>query len=61
MLKSLQQEINDRTEQYDELNRRHRELTPEQTLDLKRLHEDQGTLADLARDLTRPKKDDGEE
>jgi hypothetical protein len=61
MLKALQQEINDRTEFYDELRRRNKELTLEQQAELNRLHEDQGTLADLVRDLTRPKKEDGEE
>jgi hypothetical protein len=61
MLKALQQEINERTEFYDELRRRKKELTPEQKTDLDRLHEDQGTLADIVRDLTRPKQDDGED
>jgi hypothetical protein len=61
LLKTLQQEINDRTEALDELRRRHKELTPDQTAELKRLAEDQGTLADLVRDMTRPRRDDGEE
>ena len=61
MLKSLQEEINERTEYFDELRRRETPLTPEQDAELTRLETDQGTLADLARDLTRPKKDDGEE
>jgi hypothetical protein len=61
MLKALQQEINERTEFYDELRRRKKELTLEQKADLDRLHEDQGTLADIVRDLTRPKQDDGED
>ena len=61
MLKSLQQEINERTEALDELQRRNQKLTPEQTAELKRLGEEQGTLADLVRDMTRPKRDDGEE
>ena len=61
MLKALQEEINERTEYFDELNRRGKELDPEQTAELDRLHDDQGTLADLVRDLTRPKKDDGED
>ena len=34
---------------------------PNRTPNSTRLETDQGTLADLARDLTRPKKDDGEE
>jgi hypothetical protein len=61
MLKSLQEEINERTEYYDELLRRKRELSPSQHEELERLQTDQGTLADLARDLTRPKKEDGED
>ncbi len=61
MLKALQQEINDRTDVFDELRRRNKTLTPEQTAELERLQTDQGTIADLARDLTRPKHDDGEE
>ncbi len=61
MLRSLQQEINERTDTFDELSRRQKELDPEQTAERDKLHEDQGALADLVRDLTRPKKDDGEE
>ncbi|WP_435016661.1 DUF4175 family protein [Tundrisphaera sp. TA3] len=61
MLKMLQQEINERTDFFDELLRRHKELTPEQTAEIDQLHQDQGSLADLVRDLTQPKKDDGEE
>jgi hypothetical protein len=61
MLKSLQEELNERTDFFEELRRRKKELTPEQTAELDRLHDDQGTLADIARDLTRPKRDDGED
>ncbi|MDR3634404.1 MAG: DUF4175 domain-containing protein [Isosphaeraceae bacterium] len=61
MLKSLQQEINERTEFFDELRRRNKPLSPEQTAELERLQTEQGTVADLARDLTRPKRDDGED
>ena len=61
MLKSLQQELNERTDFYDEMLRRQKELNPDQTAELDKLHVDQGALADLVRDLTRPKKDDGEE
>ena len=61
MLKTLQQEINERTESFDELRRRNQKLTPEQTGDAERLANDQGALADLVRDLTKPKRDDGEE
>lgn len=61
VLKSLQEEINERTDFYDELRRRKKALDPTQTAELERLETDQGTLADLARDMTRPKKDDGED
>ena len=61
MLKSLQQEINERTEFFDELARRKKKLTLEQSTELDRLHQDQGTLADLVRDLTKPKKSDAED
>jgi hypothetical protein len=61
MLKALQQEINDRTEFFDELLRRKKTLTPEQSAELESLHQDQGTLADLVRDLTKPKQSDAEE
>ena len=61
MLKTLQQEINERTEALDELRRRNKELTPEQTREAERLATDQGALADLVRDMTRPRRDDGEE
>jgi hypothetical protein len=61
MLKALQEEINERTEYFDELRRREKGLTAEQDAEIQRLEVEQGTLADLARDMTRPKKDDGEE
>jgi hypothetical protein len=61
MLKTLQQELNERTEQFDELSRRNQKLTPEQAKEAEQLSTDQGSLADLVRDLTRPKRDDGEE
>ena len=61
MLKALQEEINGRTEFFDELKRRGKELKPEQAAELDALQEEQGTLADIVRDLTKPKKDDGEE
>ena len=61
VLKSLQEELNERTDFFDEVRRRQPELTPEQTAELDKLHEDQGNLADLVRDMTRPKKPDGEE
>jgi hypothetical protein len=61
MLKSLQQEINERTEALDELKRRNHELSPDQTAELRQIGEEQGTLADLVREMTRPKREDGEE
>ena len=61
MLKTLQQEINERTESFDELRRRNQKMTAEQTREIERLANDQGVLADLVRDLTRPKRDDGED
>jgi hypothetical protein len=61
MLKTLQQELNERTEAFDELCRRNQKLTPEQVKEAEQLATDQGSLADLVRDLTRPKRDDGEE
>ena len=61
MLKALQEEINERTEYYDELRRRKKELTPAQDGELQRLETDQGTLADLVRDLTKPTHEDGED
>ena len=61
MLRTLQQELNERTEAFDELRRRNQKLTPEQTKEAEQLATDQGSLADLVRDLTRPKRDDGEE
>ena len=45
----------------DELKRRGKELKPEQTAEIDKLQEEQGTLADIVRDLTKPKKDDGED
>jgi chromosome segregation ATPase len=61
LLKTLQQEINDRTEALDEKKRRNQKLSPEQTTEIQQLGEEQGVLADLVRDMTRPKRDDGEE
>ncbi|MGO9470050.1 MAG: DUF4175 domain-containing protein [Isosphaeraceae bacterium] len=61
MLKALQQEINEKTETLEEVKRRKGKLAPEQIAELERLAGDQGVLADLVRDMTRPKRDDGEE
>ena len=57
MLKALQQEINERTEFFDELKRRGKTLTAEQNSEIESLRNDQGALADLVRDLTKPKSD----
>ena len=46
---------------FDELQRRNKTLTPGTDRRAQRLGEEQGVLADLVRDLTRPKRDDGEE
>ena len=61
MLKLLQEEINERTEQIDTARVRNKGLTPTQEQELARLQDDQRGVADLARDLTRPKRADGEE
>ena len=57
----MQQEVNDRTEELDELKARGKKLTAEQESELERLSEAQRGIADLARDLIKPKHDDGEE
>ena len=61
MIKALQEEINDRTDALDELKRRGKEPTPEQVAEAERLSEDQGALADIVRDMSRPRRDDAEE
>jgi hypothetical protein len=61
MLKWLQEEINTRTEEIALVRERKAELTPEQEAELTQLRDEQGRIADLARDLTRPQRDDGEE
>jgi hypothetical protein len=61
MLKQLQQEINERTELFDDLRRRPNGLTEAQEAELKTLEEEQRAVGDLARDLTRPRRDDGED
>jgi hypothetical protein len=61
VLKNLQIEINDRTEAIDEIKTRKKTLTPEQQAELDGLADDQRQIADLARDLTKPKKSDGEQ
>jgi hypothetical protein len=61
MIKALQEEINDRTEAIDELKRRGKEPGPKQVAEADRLAEDQGVLADIVRDMSRPRRDDSEE
>lgn len=61
MLKALQQEVNTRTEELDEIKRREKTLNDAQLEEIRRLQDEQGTIADLTRDLTKPRKTDGED
>jgi hypothetical protein len=61
MLKGLQEEVNQKTEAIEEARRRTGGLTPEQVKALDRLAEEQGGLADIMRDMTRPRRADGED
>ncbi len=54
MLKSLQIEINGRTQELAETRDREKRLSPAQEKELQSLSEEQGTLADLVRRLTQP-------
>ena len=60
MLKRLQTEINNRTGEYDTMVNGGQKLTLEQKNDLESLKTEQGRLADLLRDLSKPKRSDGE-
>ncbi len=60
MLKRLQTEINNRTNEYDKMASGGQKLTGEQKADLDSLKTEQGRLADLLRDLSKPKRSDGE-
>ncbi len=60
MLKRLQTEINNRTGEYDKIEKGGQKLTLEQKTDLESLKTEQGRLADLLRDLSKPKRSDGE-
>jgi hypothetical protein len=60
MLKRLQTEINNRTGDYDKIVKGGQKLTLEQKNDLESLKTEQGRLADLLRDLSKPKRSDGE-
>ena len=60
MLKRLQTEINNRTGEYDKMVNGGQKLPLEQKTDLESLKTEQGRLADLLRDLSKPKRSDGE-
>ena len=57
LLKLMQQDLNERTRGIAELARKQKQLTPEQQQDLSALGEEQGRLADLLLELTKPDKD----
>lgn len=59
MLKAMQEEINTRTQELDEIKRRDEPLTDDQEREFVLLEEDQHTIADLLRDLIRPRRPDG--
>ncbi len=59
MLKAMQEDINIRTQELDELKRRDEPLSETQEEEFVRLEEDQHTIADLLRDLIRPRQPDG--
>jgi hypothetical protein len=61
MLKELQREVNTRTEELDDIKTRKKTLTDAQKAEVERLQEEQGAIADLARDITQPKRPDGQE
>ncbi|GIW86778.1 MAG: hypothetical protein KatS3mg108_1102 [Isosphaeraceae bacterium] len=61
LLKALQEEINERTEALDLLRQRGKTLSPEQQAEFARLESEQREVGDLVRDLTRPRRPDGEE
>ncbi len=61
MLKRLQSEINERTSELDGVVRDGGKLTDDQKTELESLKIEQGRLADLLRDLSKPKRSDGED
>ncbi len=61
MLRILQEEINERTDEIDLVRERKNDLPEELEDELAKLQDEQRNVADLARDLTRPRRDDGEE
>ncbi len=61
MLKRLQTEINERTTELDGIARDGGKLSDDQKTELDSLKLEQGRLADLLRDLSKPKRSDGED
>ncbi|MBI1324315.1 DUF4175 family protein [bacterium] len=61
MLKRLQTEINERTGELDGIARDGGKLSDDQKTELDSLKLEQGRLADLLRDLSKPKRSDGED
>jgi len=61
MLKRLQSEINERTTELDGIARDGGKLSDDQKTELDSLKLEQGRLADLLRDLSKPKRSDGED
>jgi hypothetical protein len=61
MLKRLQGEINERTNELDGIVRDGKKLSGDQQTELDSLKLEQGRLADLLRDLSKPKRSDGED
>ncbi|QDV33611.1 DUF4175 family protein [Tautonia plasticadhaerens] len=59
MLKAMQEDINIRTQELDELKDADGPLSEAQEREFVRLEEDQHTIADLLRDLIQPKRPDG--
>jgi hypothetical protein len=59
MLKAMQEDINIRTQELDEIKGADAPLTEAQEREFVRLEEDQHTIADLLRDLIQPKRPDG--
>lgn len=61
MLKRLQSEINQRTGELDNLVKAGDKLNAQQQSEMENLKVEQGRLADLLRDLSKPKRSDGED
>ena len=61
LLTRKQEEINDQTDSLDEVRKRKNGLDDQQEAELVRLQDEQRNVGDLARDLTQPKRSDGEE